>query len=378
MPLLPDISVPLLKAKRGWLLTEHFIFVPLCVFGLWQPLVGVAFIFAMFGLGFSRSQEFLPGPERHQHTLQRVLRLFYSAALLASLVLVFWPLSGAWERVPQSEDFNNLVISNSERGSLAVLHGGAGTIQVHEINPIDDTWRDLAYPGGHGWHMASSDNELWIVPSEEARFYVFRRGAWVVFTRPGGYCDSFEVTGGAIWLALGGKLYQGNTEDGILALVNTLPQARYVAARGETVLVSGYRHWHQSEDRGQTWVEITPAGEDSSAEPYLSNDGWRYWLMSGVFSSALYVSSSTETPTKRRLPVRDARVLVINPKDGKELWLGSWEGGVFRSLDSGETWQDMGLQRVQVRQMAVDFQRRLVSAASANLLFDKYLFRRSF
>jgi hypothetical protein len=38
----------------------------------------------------------------------------------------------------------------------------------------------------------------------------------------------------------------------------------------------------------------------------------------------------------------------------------------------------MGLQRVQIRSMAVDFKRRLVFAASANLVFDKYLFGRSF
>ena len=374
MPLLPDISTPLTKPQRRWLLTEHFLFLPLCLFGLWQPLMGLAFIFSVFGIFCSRTPAFLPGPEQYRYNVARGLSLFYGAVLLASVLLSLWPLSGDWRRVSQSGDFTNVVLSNSD--PLAVLHGGSNKIQVHELR--GDSWVDLSYPGGHGWRMVSAEGELWIVPNQEASIYVLRNGSWIKFARPGGYCDSFEITDGTLWIVIESRLYQGSTAEVALSRVEDVPRARYVAARGDAVLVSDYRHWHQSEDSGQTWTNITPADVDYTAEPYLSRDGLRYWLVSGVFSSELYASSAGHPPIKRTVPVRDARVLVINPDDGKERWLGSWEGGVFRSLDGGETWLEMGLQRVQVSSMAVDFQRRLVFAASANLLFDKYIFQRSF
>src|SRR5688572_19321757 len=97
MSVLQGAPIALPKPTRNWVLFEHMLFVPFCVFGLWRPLAGIALIFSLMGLFFSRSTEFLPGPVRRRGQLKKGLQAFYAATLVGALALLLWPLDAKWK-----------------------------------------------------------------------------------------------------------------------------------------------------------------------------------------------------------------------------------------------------------------------------------------
>lgn len=103
--------------------------------------------------------------------------------------------------------------------------------------------------------------------------------------------------------------------------------------------------------------------------------------MSTAAASGAAVSSSPalEPPSRDgELPVRDVRVIVADPTQGARAMLGSWGEGIWLTEDGGRSWKKLGLRTMQVRSLAVDWRHRRAWAASANLLFHRGVYSRSF
>jgi hypothetical protein len=97
-----------------------------------------------------------------------------------------------------------------------------------------------------------------------------------------------------------------------------------------------------------------------------------------MFGSHFYVGEPGRPLEERRLPDSDTRIMVANPRDGREVWAGSWGGGVHRSRDAGRTFEFVGLERVEVGTMLVDFDAHKIFVPSWNMAFNQGFFWRTF
>ena len=68
----------------------------------------------------------------------------------------------------------------------------------------------------------------------------------------------------------------------------------------------------------------------------------------------LGISKQAVSQTLAELARQGIVELVADPDDGRRVWAGTWGEGVFVSGDGGASWADFGLQRIQVRSMAID------------------------
>ena len=110
----------------------------------------------------------------------------------------------------------------------------------------------------------------------------------------------------------------------------------------------------------------------------LGGQGWSYVYEGGMFSGSLVAAGPGSTDFRPRpLPAIGACVLLADPEDGRRLWLGSWGQGVFHSGDSGLHWEDLGLQSVEVRSLAIDARHRRLFAASSNLMLRRGIYVRT-
>jgi hypothetical protein len=107
-------------------------------------------------------------------------------------------------------------------------------------------------------------------------------------------------------------------------------------------------------------------------------DGRAYAIDDGLVRGQLRARLPAGSWVARPLPAPDVRVAVVNPEDGRELWLGTWGAGVFRSKDGGESWENLGLIGFEIRAMAVDFAAHQVWAASSTPMGRSAIWERSF
>jgi photosystem II stability/assembly factor-like uncharacterized protein len=143
------------------------------------------------------------------------------------------------------------------------------------------------------------------------------------------------------------------------------------------ILIAG-KYWLESFDRGTTWDEVKPKGVKVGNPGIAVGGGWRYVFEGGMITGSLYAGETGREFQKRELPASDVRVLVVNPENGSEIWIGTWGQGVFRSTNGGTNWEYAGLKKIQVRAMAVDFKKREVLVGSSNLFFDRGIYRATY
>ena len=152
-----------------------------------------------------------------------------------------------------------------------------------------------------------------------------------------------------------------------------------VAVAGRHVIAVGAR-FYASSDEGRSFADVTPEGAALRFPGCaIAADGWA-WVFDGdlVGGGHLFVRAPGGAFARRSPAHRDMRVIVLNPADGREAWVGAWGGGVYRSVDGGGSFTRLGLRGGEVRSLAVDFAGRRVYAATSNLISPKGVWTRPF
>jgi hypothetical protein len=205
-------------------------------------------------------------------------------------------------------------------------------------------------------------------------------GSWKALVKPEGNVRGLAAVGDRVVLALSTGLFWTDDHEAKWQRVagSGFCSGLGASADGAHLLAVGAA-WLASGDGGRSWRTLPrPAGAPDHPGAAIGPGPYRYVFQGGLFGGSLLVSEPDAAYTPRDLPARDARVLVVNPTQGRELVIGSWGKGVWHSDDAGRHWRDLGLQGVEVRSLAVDFSARRVWAGSANLLFKRGVFARSF
>ncbi len=94
-------------------------------------------------------------------------------------------------------------------------------------------------------------------------------------------------------------------------------------------------------DDGRSWQPLPRLYRTSAALAAAPSDGTLYsWGIDGLFVSKN--AGSTWRRIRRSLPMR-VRTLTVDPERPNVLWLGSDDSGVWRSVDGGSTFVNLGL-----------------------------------
>lgn len=342
-------------------------------------LPGAAMLLAALGLlfdwrAFDVLLEWLPA--RAQKFVVRLSMLAHLSVFVAGAWLVTRPIDPAWELQPGTDGVSDPILAFRPDGALLV-HGGAGSVRYQGD---DGGWYDLDAPGFFGWELhATADGALYVGPSGMQRIdrYDPTARTWRAIGRPGGYLADMSVGSGELLAAIAGRLHRLDMVAGTWSEEQALGRVNAVALApdGDGALAAGERWW--ARERG-AWADVTPPAEQLGFpnDAVIGGGGWRYVLLGGFLAGDLHVAGPGEGFRKVEAPAGDLRVLVADPVRGELVIAGSWGQGVWVSRDGAASWAPLGLERVQVRSLAVDWRRGRVCAASSNLLWDKGVFCR--
>lgn len=311
---------------------------------------------------------------------QRAVVKLSAAAHLTALAIGGWllaqPVDPAWTLLSGSASASDPRLVFGTDGAL-VMHTGAGQL----LRRRETDWWDLLGPRAFAWEFhVGPDGALWTAPRGMVRIdrYDPQTDTWRAFGRPPGELGSLAVGTGELLAVVGGRLHRGDMVAGTWSEVQEVgPYVRSVALAPDSDLALACgRRWSVRE-RG-VWADVTPAPELGAAEAFVGGGGWRYALIGGVWSGELWAAAPGQGFRRVTAPVPDTRVLAPHPVDGRRVLAASWGQGVWRSEDGGETWTPLGLERVEVRTLAVNWARGEVCAGASNLMFVRGVFCRAF
>lgn len=290
-----------------------------------------------------------------------------AAATWAAMLLI-QPVDPAWTALVGTEDWSDPRLAFAGDGALVVL---AGSGRVHRWTGAG--WQDLgACPGGFAWEFhGGPDGALWSAPRDQPQ--IARRDpeteSWQRIDRPPGDLGKMSVGSGELLVQIGGLLHRYDMFLKTWSKVQVVVGAVYgVALGGGSAVALGSRWW--SREAGQ-WIDVTPPGELGRAQGAVGGGGWRYAASGGLWSGDLRVARPGQKFQPAPAPATDVRVLAADPVDGRRVVAGSWGQGVWFSEDGGQNWAELGLQRVQVRSLVVDWSRHVVCAGSSNLIWNR-------
>jgi hypothetical protein len=344
-------------------------------------LAGAALLCAALGLLFDTRAlpELLEwAPARLQRAAVRVAVASHGVAAGWALLWIAWPIDRAWTPLADSENWSDPIVGFSQVDGF-VVHTGGGRVWARS----GDDWRDLGEPpGGRAWEFhVAPDGALWTAPQGTAR--LDRRdpatGRWHSLGRPAGELKALAVGADELLVTVGGALHRLDLARGTWSKEQAMTgRVESLALGGGTAVALGASWWSR-EGQGGEWVDLTRPDEASLDYYYaaVGGRGWRYAWHSGLWSSDLQVAAPGRSFERRTPPAPDVRVIVAHPDDGARVVAGSWGQGVWGSDDGGATWTALGLERVQVRSLAVDWRRGVVCAASSNTIWDRGVFCRN-
>ncbi|MDI1475334.1 hypothetical protein [Polyangium sp. y55x31] len=289
------------------------------------------------------------------------LALVHISLLALSVVRLVSPRYGAWQRIAGTDEWNNPALVRAEHGPLLAL--GRGDVfslgKDGKFVPVSDIAGPV-YGIGAGAHRA------WFV-DVEGKFAWGYDGAslekiplgWGASTRmPEGAAldDAFFVVRPRSLVRVELRGHQSEVIDGA--------SITGVAADGTRVIAVG-SHLFVSEDGGRHFEDRGPLG--LPAPSVYAGGGSYYLVQGGLMSSRLFVSEAGRRLEERKAPVRDIRVLAVDPHDGRRIWIGTWGEGIWRSDDAGRTFQDLELEGLEVQSLVVDFATKDAWVAATNL-----------
>ncbi|MDI3290171.1 hypothetical protein [Polyangium sp. 15x6] len=281
------------------------------------------------------------------------LALLHISLLVLSVVRLVSPRYGAWQRIAGTDEWNNPALVRPEHGPLLAV-GGRGDVfslgKEGRFVPVSDIAGPV-YVVGAGAHRA------WFV-DVEGKFAWGYDGAslekvplgWGASTRmPEGAAldDAFFVVHSRGLVRVERDGHHSNVLDGA-SITGVATDGSRVIAVGSHVFVSedGGRHF---DNRGATGLQAPSV--------YAGGDSY-YLVQGGIMSSRLFVSEAGGRLEERKAPVRDIRVLAVDPHNGRRVWVGTWGEGIWRSEDAGRTFQDLELEGLEVQSLVVDFAKK--------------------
>lgn len=363
------------------------VFPPLCAY---RGLIFGALLTGGLGLFvdlylFARPWDDLP--DRIRKIIFPPMLLLHLGVLGITAYSMTQPISGGWKAVSGSEKWMEVTGLAQGENTLFLLLGSGGVKSTVLATPDGgNSFDTLDYPGGFGWSMAFSPNTriLYALPRDGSTIWTYSldQKEWKPIRRPPGHSDRMALLNDRIFIVIENRLYVSDSkrpqftelpEAGRPFQVCTSPEAS-----NPIVLATGSRIM-ESFDGGQSFRDSTPQGADfRHAECEVGAGGYRYVFSGGMITSIFLVAEPGRSYRPRELPDTDTRVLVANPKDGKEIWLGTWGKGIFRSMDAGSTFISMGLERNEVRTLWVDFARGRAFAPASNMFLGGGFYIRSF
>lgn len=331
----------------------------LAALGLWFDLGGLADLLAWAPAWARRA----------------VVRLAVASHLIVGGwgVVEWWrPIDPAWTLLAGSADWPNPLLVFSQVDGF-VVQSGDGRMRAW----TGDDWRDLGEPpGGRAWQfLAAPDGALWTAPDGVAR--LDRRdpitGQWRSIGRPAGQLEELAVGDGELLVTVDDALHRLDMAEGTWSKEQLTGRVEGITVGGGTALALG-ESWWSREGAGEWAGRAAP--EEIVRFYGAVGGGWRYAWHVGIWSSDLHVAPPGRSFEPRTPPAPDLRVMVPDPDDGARVIAGSWGQGVWGSDDGGATWTALGLKRVQVHTLAVDWRRGVVCAASSNTIWDRGVFCR--
>lgn len=294
-------------------------------------------------------------------------------ALVIGVWMVLVPELGAWREVPGTEGIINVALSYDRRDGLLVL--GAQD-RAYRLHTMGGERRDTGFRGPLAWELGRAPEVgLWVAARDEAVIHTQTTpdAPWVAWPRPEGPLQSVAFLGPAPLVVVGGALWTSDHVGAVWRRLEPGHRVTSVAAPrpddgASPVLALGNR-WSQSDDDGLTWRDVTPPGDLPMSPEGAVGGGWRYAYGGGPMSAGAFYAGAPDGPmVARTAPAPDMRTAIANPRRGAEVWVATWGQGVFRSLDGGQSWQDVGLQRLELRTLAADWDTGRVWTASSNLI----------
>lgn len=168
--------------------------------------------------------------------------------------------------------------------------------------------------------------------------------------RPPGYLsDALIDSNGNMWAIIKSKLWKMTDGHWHQALST---EASGVCSQNNRVVVVGKKVWQESLDGGKSWRDMTPKSPSISYPSCAIKETLWVFGDSGKFSSSTLWIKAKQNWIKRPLPVRDLRKFKVDSKIPGAAVLGAWGEGVWKTKDFGVTWEDLGLQGVEVRSIA--------------------------
>jgi hypothetical protein len=335
-------------------------------------------------------------PARGRVVLWGALNLALCGVGLWSVGLLARPFTGGWSLVPGTDGWSDvaLVFAGGERLALRSPSGG------NVLGRLTDSGWDLTpYPGGNTWSLQVSDGRVVAAPQDGREILLLDPGAreWRRVPRPNsGFVRHLRVDSG-VFLVTSARSYRMGTE-GQWEPFGPPLVTDLCRAGASWVMVSATGIYEGPSESGDEPVDSRIYPSTAGSRIYPSTDairlvhGWRasfpqaacapdgraYAIDDGLVRGQLRARQPDGSWAARSLPAPDVRVAVVNPADGRELWLSTWGAGVFRSRDGGESWENLGLVGVEIRSMAVDFTDHRVWVAPSNLVGHSGIWERPF
>ena len=363
-----------------------FIFTGLYIGSLFLSLLGLFLTYFIFW------RSFLNFDSNIQQSIAKFFFIEHVLVALVSLYMIFLvPIDGNWTRMDRTENWYGPVVINYGPDHFAVSCSNDNWENVYVTKNSGINWIDIKYPEGYSTEMGYNrkSNDLWIGPRDYTVIYKYntkklipKKNNWKSSIRPPGKLQSLIVTEENSYLLTEGKLFIYNEiHDSWNRFTYTSDSIRDIAVSRDIdnpMILIISKDWLQSTDGGKKWKDVKPKG--IALAEYRTEIGgrWRYVYENGMFSSKLYVGEPGKDFIKRDVPVSDINTLVVNPENGKEVWIGSNGQGIYWSIDGGKKWIYQGLRGIGVRSMAVDFKKGRVIAASSNDIFKKGLYTKEY